>query len=228
LAIALVSSVAAGSSDGGTFTTGAIDTTGANLLVLCISWYDAETAPTISDSKSNTWTPRTAYTGALGGSVSRIYYAENPGSVGGSHTFTATGATKYASIGILAFSGAATASVYDGENGATLLSSATIQPGSVTPSVDNEVLVSCLGRVAAFTSVGSSFVGELSVDYGGGTHFGLNVAYKIQTSAGAENPLWTCGGAGTLSAAMAAFKAGGGGGGSGGARRRRILTAGAR
>lgn len=212
MAFALISSVAAGSPDGETFTSGSIDTTGANLLVLCVASYDAEANPVISDSKSNTWTPRTGYENNDGGPLVKIHYAENPASVGAGHTFTVTGALRFASVGVLAFSGAVTSSVYDGENGNAPGSVATIQPGSVTPSQDNDLLVCMVGSDTSITeTINSSFIKELDVNLVGGAHYGLAVAYKIQTSAGAENPTWTLGATVKAASAMAAFKAAGGG-----------------
>jgi hypothetical protein len=52
----------------------------------------------------------------------RLYYAANP-TVGSGHTFSYTGASNFSSIFVAAFSGVATSSPFDKENGAT--SSAT-------------------------------------------------------------------------------------------------------
>jgi hypothetical protein len=74
MAFALIDSVSVGSTGGGTVTSAAIDTTGADLLVLALSWYDAEAAPTISDSETNTWTALTARDGNHSGAAVQFYY----------------------------------------------------------------------------------------------------------------------------------------------------------
>ncbi len=77
-----------GGVNGGDTTGTPIDTTGANLLIFGVSYLDGS-APTISDSKSNTWTALTATLPSTSGDI-RIYYAKNP-TVGAGHTFSATG-----------------------------------------------------------------------------------------------------------------------------------------
>jgi YD repeat-containing protein len=83
---ALIASAAAlGSSN--SVTTAAINTTGANFLVIALS-YSTGATPTLSDNKGNTWTPLT--TSAVTGTVTeRLYYASNA-VVGSGHTFSNT------------------------------------------------------------------------------------------------------------------------------------------
>jgi hypothetical protein len=214
MAFALIDSVSVGSTGGGTVTSAAIDTTGADLLVLALSWYDAEAAPTISDSETNTWTALTARDGNHSGAAVQFYYVEAP-AVDGSHTFSANGAGHFGSIAVLALSGAAASSAFDVQNGATTASAATLQPGSVTPGEDNELVVCALGSSQALTeTIGDSFTKEEDVEYAGSNHMGVALSYKIQTSAGAENPTWTFGATAQGAAAIATFKSDGGGGGS--------------
>jgi hypothetical protein len=105
MAIALVSSLTAtpGGSGG---TTAALDTSGANLLILSVSWYTINTAnpSTISDSKGNTWTALTRRNSPSGHFAHRLWYATNP-TVGTGHTFTVTAsADQYPAILVYAFS----------------------------------------------------------------------------------------------------------------------------
>src|SRR5215831_1654148 len=89
-------------------TTAAQNSTGANLLVAMIGHENAMSS--FTDSKSNTWTHVGTSYGSSGKQID-CYYAENPSSVGASHTFTATIASSgYVSIGVTSYSGAATSS----------------------------------------------------------------------------------------------------------------------
>lgn len=203
---ALVASAAAGG-DGSTSTTAGINTTGADLIMVCVGGL-VPASGTLTDSKGNTWQALTVF-----GSVnnkSRWYYAINP-TVGAAHTFTFTNSSAFCSLAVLAFSGADTTAPFDQENGASASSVTSHQPGSVTPTVNDEVLVATLSFDASNTiSVNSSFTISDQVDLG--TCYGIAAAYKIQTSAGAENPTFSWGSSATVSAAIATFKAAAGGG----------------
>lgn len=191
MAIALVVQTSAGSSDSNTFTTSNIDTTGATLLVVSIVSAATVSAPTLSDNKSNTWTALTTRT-TPGPTVRTImYYAENP-TVGSGHNFTVTGDGKFASINVSAWSGTATASVFDTENGNNGAETGTsIQPGSVTPANNDSLVVTSLSLgVSATPTINGSFTITSSVDVVGGQHYGCSFAYLIQTTAAAANPTW--------------------------------------
>lgn len=203
-AIAHVVSTAAGSVGGAPVTTGAIDTTGANLIVVSVSFYNT-TAPALTDSKGNTWTALTARTTATNPGV-RLFYCYNP-TVGSGHTFTATQAVSFPTIGVSAFSGVA-ASPFDQESGAsTSGAGTTYQPGSITPSENNCLLVTTVSTNTTTHTINSSFVIGGTVDQSGGNHMGGGIAYKIQTTAGAENPTWSYTASSSRAAAMASFKA---------------------
>jgi hypothetical protein len=212
VAIALVSgaSAAAGSAPGiDTATTSAVNTTGANLIVIQASNYAVQAAPTITDNKSNTWTALTAQAGSVVRGT--LYYCLNP-TVGSGHTFTITSTGGYPSLSILAFSGVATTSAFDVQNGSTASSSTTVAPGSITPSAANELVITGVGtQSAAVSSVGSGFTIGSTANWSA-SQFGSSLAYLIQTTATAENPTWTMSGSATLSAEIASFKAAAGGG----------------
>src|SRR5262252_10214264 len=141
MAIALVASIQSTTAQNGG-TSGAIDTTGANLLVLSLGYYGT---PTVSDSKGNTWVPLTAHVGASGTGIGhRIYYAKNA-VVGTGHTITVTGTNTWPVIAFYAFSGADTAAPFVAENGAQSAStglSGSLATGSVTPLANGSVVVS--------------------------------------------------------------------------------------
>jgi hypothetical protein len=109
---------------------------------------------------------------------------------------------------VLAFSGAA-ASPLDQQAGTSAgASGATVQPGSVTPTVDGEVLVAGYsGYFADVSSIDSSFTITDQFSSSGGHHLTTAAAYKIQTAASAENPTWTLGGSNINAAGIATFKA---------------------
>lgn len=214
MAIAKVASVSAGSSDGDSITTGAIDTTGATLLVVGVAYYDLGAAPTLTDSKSNSWNGLTIQDVDNGQPALRIYYAENP-TVGSGHTFTLTGSAAFPSVAAIAYSGAATSSPADQQNGAAETGTVTsLQPGSVTPSEDNEVVVTVLGIDDGGTSqtINGGFTIQESVDFGPGVHFGIRLADLIQTTATAANPTWSWTSVDQATAAIATFLSAAGGG----------------
>lgn len=203
---ALISNVAAGSTTGDNVTTAAMDTTGANFLVLSLSYLTAQSV-TISDSKGNTWTPRTAANGNL--SSSRLYYVEAP-TVGTGHTFTATSTGGVPSIAVAAFSGGAASASYDVENGAgSSVGATSLQVGNVTPTTDNQVLITGLALEGAWSftpTIDLSFTITNNVDLVGGQHFGVNLAYLIETTAAAKNPTWSWGSSVAVAACIATFK----------------------
>ena len=84
----------------GNITSGAIDTTGANFIIISLTELSSG-GYTISDSKGNTWHPLTA---RVQGPDQRFFYAYNA-NVGTGHTFTGTGG-GFGWIGVEAFSGA--------------------------------------------------------------------------------------------------------------------------
>lgn len=210
MAYALVNHVeAALGVNGGT--TGSIDTSGASFLVLSVGWYVGGTAPTISDSKSNTWTALTQQSWG-GVSANRLYYCASP-SVGSGHTFTASGSSSYSSMCVLAFSGSH-ATPYDQENGSGA-TSATIQPGSITPPEDNCLVVSgvCPSDSSGAIAINGGFT-EYDIPWVIGVNEGCGIGYLIQTTATAANPTWTMDASSFVTATSATFKAAAGGGGS--------------
>lgn len=133
----------------GTATSSAIDTTGATILVINQSAFGTAGLGTLSDSRSNTWTPLTQRT--ISNTTQRLYYASNP-TTGTAHTFTVAGITS-GSIQVAAISGVATASPFDVEAGGTGTADAAV--GSVTPSAGNACLISGL----AYTNSGPEVLG---------------------------------------------------------------------
>lgn len=191
--IALVASVSSATDTSGTTSAG-INTTGANLIVIHVSSYSSAAAPTISDSNTNTWTALTEYNAGDAVSRGRLYYCYSP-VVGSGHTFTSSGGTSYSSISVLAFSGT-TGSSADTSNGAGSPTVSTKQPGSITPSGNNMVVVTGLNfNSGSPASIDSPFTLQTQVAPTGSNNFGAAIAYEIQTTAAARNPTWTIGSA---------------------------------
>src|SRR5690606_15188941 len=90
-----------GSNGGSTL---AIDSTGGTLLVVTVSSASGAAIPSVSDSKSNTYTQLTTRTG--GSSRVTIFYCASP-TVGINHTITASGSGLFCSAGFLVFDGSA-------------------------------------------------------------------------------------------------------------------------
>jgi len=217
MAYSLIANTIKGTTNFNDVTTDAIDTTGANLIYIALSRYSLGNPETVSDSKSNTWTQVTTADPDFGGQDKVIgYYCANP-TVGSGHTFSSSGTTDLSTIQVSAWSGAASSPLdQENQNGAT---GTSIQPGSITPSEDNELILSAYA-VNVFPgtdtySIDSGF-SILDQSPGSSAAFGLGVAYKIQTSATAVNPTWSTNGSSQHQAAkIISFKAAAGATGGG-------------
>lgn len=206
----LVANVAAKSPNDSGFTTGAIDTTGASLLVANIGSYSGTSEPTLSDSKGSTWTLLTVQSSGADGARSRIYYAENP-TVGAGHTFTVTGNDSFAALCVTAWSGPLTSSVFDQENGATTGGATSLATGSVTPSENNELIVAglCLRDISNTgdtVSINGGFT--ISDQQTGVANQCLEAAqaYLVQGALAAANPTWSWTTSDKAAATIATFK----------------------
>ena len=200
MAFALVTNVLA--HGGAAPTSAAVDTTGANLIVGIVSGYAV--TPNLSDIKGNTYTSIASVTS--GSVISRLVACYSP-TVGSGHTFSAVAGSNYITLAVAAFSGAA-ASPLDVSNSAIAASASTIQPGSITPTAANELVICGAGTDggSAFSSINGGFTITDSQPNAGAEE-GAALAYLIQTSATAANPTWTMAGASNLLAIIASFKA---------------------
>jgi hypothetical protein len=215
--------VCAGSSDGSAVTTAGVNTTGATLLVAAVSDHPGFDG-TISDSQGNTWTTSLA-TANAGGSSGKLYFAVVT-STNASHTVTYSGDSTFPSICIIAFAGTHSTPYTTQESTGTAASNA-VQPGSLTPSEDNCVVVSALAfndNSSQTFSINGGWTIAGQEPYSGGLHFGAGLGYLIQTTAAATNPQWSfAASSADLSASSAVFKSDGGGGGGGTPPQRLIL-----
>lgn len=177
----------------GPFTSSAIDTTGATLLVIvtanAVTW-----DPVISDSKGNTWNSALDVDDVSNNSHLMVHYAYNP-TVGSGHTVTVDGALNFISAEVAAFSGIkTTANPVDQTNTGRVGSAATVQPGSITPSVGGALIVCGLGTAGPAgisASINSGFAITDQLPLSSGNYYGSALAWLAQGSAAAVNPTWT-------------------------------------
>lgn len=198
-------------------TTSAINTTGADIIFVSVSAQVGSLALAITDSKTNlSWTELTEKATADARIV--IYYHKNP-TVGSGHTFTATiaGAATNPVITVLACSGSNTSSPADQETGATNTST-SIQPGSITPTTDNQVVVTAVtsgGGGSPTFAIDGCYSTQITDSTGNaGGNYAHAMAYCIQTTAGATNPTWSTWSSSAGAAVISSFKAAAAGGAS--------------
>lgn len=190
-----------GATPGGT---AGVTTTGSTLIVgvVWFTKFSGTTDVSMTDNKGNTYTALTL-SGGAGNDKLRMFYCINP-TVGTSHTFTSVGAgstSSYASISVAGFSGVKTTGAFDQEAIASDSSGTTKQPGSITPVENNELIISGYGC--------NSSGGTIAVSAGYTLLSSVTkvcLAYKIQTTAAAENPTWTRGSSDQLIAGIASFR----------------------
>ena len=223
-AIALVTHTCAtqiGGGDGTDLTSTSIDSTGANLFVLYLTFYDpsATDTATVADthtgcaSPCNTWHAQTNQNNNQ--TSSHIIYAWNA-SYGTSHTFTLknSGSLYNGAFCVVAFSGVQTSSdPVDQQDVNANSAGTTIQPssGTITPTAGNELVFTSVNGAAQSASFtispsGDGSTGYLVIDQAL-TDAGLAIAYIIQTAATGTNPTWTTEGLGWQWAAISTFKA---------------------
>lgn len=208
MAIALISSTTGAGINGGT--SAGIDTTGSNLIVILVSFSNGTI--TVSDSKSNTYTPLTTYTSLT--QSERTYYCASP-IVGTDHSFTVSGSVQVVNFRAAAFSGANTSPLdIVGGYTDTAASSTSADDVTFTPSEDNCLIISAhsLGASVTGYTASSGFTSLGHLDFSSGNYYGLGVVYKVQTTAAAITAAtavasWT--GSAQLRTGTVSFKAAG-------------------
>lgn len=201
MAISLVASTE-GSGTQNANTTGSINTTGANLIVISVA-YQAGATPSISDSKGNTWTPLTQT--SSGSTACRMYYCFNP-TVGTGHTFSNGGSGNYSSMFVEAFQSDTGWDTVGSQNGAAA-TAGDLATGSVTPPVDGCLLVTGAACNQSCTpmSINNSFNKTDEINFSSGNRYGGAMAYLVQSTAGAINPTWDRSGSHEIRVRIAVF-----------------------
>lgn len=194
MAVALVAHAAAKSTGASTgCTTAAIDTTGADLIIVACGTYSA-TPGLLSDSAGNTWTYLNQIGGASQGDF-RFAFCKAP-ITSAAHTFSSA-KSGYQSIAVAAFSGTGGASVVvDQQAGSTAGDNSTgttsYPPGNISPVQDGELLVTALVSGGSGTPTTPS--GFTLIDYiqwVNGVNMGIALAWQVQGAKATVNPTWT-------------------------------------
>ena len=191
--------------------TPAVDFTGVTQIIICTDHaFGSGTAPTDSTS-ANTYT-HIGTTATAGSFVHVEVWASqiNP-TVTSSMTFTDN--DTYDSIAVMGFSGMTVSSNFDqGASGTSATS--PVNSGSITPTQNNEVLISCLGvdgtAAPLATSVDSSYT-KIWTSVASNSEILLAASYKIQTTAATTSPNWTYANTAASAARVLSFKSGGAG-----------------
>ncbi len=203
-------------------TTVNISMTGVDSAVAYVSYFFSSGRPDALSDGTNTYTALTQQetSGGLGG---RSFYLKNS-SISGTVTLSVSSGSGYSApvICVITFSGGHTSSPFDQENGDVAHSAATtIQTGNVTPSQDNEIIITGVSDTGASTeTINSSFT--VAVTSAISMRFPTAMAYQIQTTATARNPTWTVGAGSDIATTIATFKSAPAAGGTA----KRILTLG--
>ena len=174
-----------------TTNTVAIDTTGASLIVIGLTYRQTQGAH-ISDSAGNTWTSTGQYEGSGNQSGVIWYYKYNP-STSATHTFNNTdggGTSNFGGISVFVFSGTRTASTpFDQVTGKFNSSPVTPDnPGTITPSVGGCVMLT--GVMNYNGSAPTMPTGYTGFTWTTATAFAGGHGYKIKTTASSETPSW--------------------------------------
>lgn len=168
------------SSSGGT--SDPIDTTGANLLVANLAYYNSGILSSFIDNFGNSWIPLSAHVDVVTGAVQQMFYAENP-IVGPGHTFSVAGTTIYASMNIAAFNGTLVTGTLDQEAGTSGSgSSILIGPVNQTTPLSLVVAAAAFSDIAGGSSIDSGFTLAGFNQYIFGAYFGSALAFKVSDS----------------------------------------------
>lgn len=202
MAIQLVAHAAFGGA-----TSGAVNTVGANLIVLFAAQYTGTPGSvTVSDSQSNTWTQVT-FKGYSGQDWFFCWYCLNPSTSSG-QTFTQSTVTSPNGGFVLAFSGVQS---YDSYTSAAVNSTTTITMPSLAANVPNELFVAAMmnNPGTSTPTISAPFTVLDTLPDVSNSSYDSGSAYCVSSSA--QSPTWTFG-SGNSAAIMASFKPAAGGG----------------
>jgi hypothetical protein len=201
-----------------------INSTGADLLILCLSWDGTYTNNgntfTIADTYNTSakWKHGTLQNEGQG-AATQIWYVEAP-SVGANHnvTITTSAGGMFATGEFMAWAGSLNAAnTLDVETGNASGAAAPINTGSITPTVNGELIIT--SWAAENDSSGASVATGYSAPAGAyintlGNAYGGFSAYQVQSTAASINAVWQygSGGNGLHAACIASFKPSTGGG----------------
>jgi hypothetical protein len=183
------------------------DSTGADLLVAVFVGYTDVGAQT-PDDKGNNWITAIAVDEPGTPNHMKIMYVANP-IVGSGHLLNyAGGSSSYTGAAVACSSGSTLTSPLDPSSTSAIGSGTSISPGSITPTMSNELVISAMGARNSSTAPTVSGNGMSIIDAMGnhGTYgWAMGMGYAIQTAAVAVNPAWSLSSSGCV-AATVAFK----------------------
>lgn len=200
MTIALVSRGIKMGGVGATVVADAINATGANLLLAFVASYQAA-SQTITDSAGNVYIGLTERLFLTTDRRARLFYCLNP-TVSSNLVITSTGG-GFASIAVAAFSGVKTSGALDQEIGGGI-TNVGFFPGLITPPQDGCLFVAGICTSSEPVNMAISLGYDLQW-LPGGSGMGIGFAYKIQTTAAAQNPSFTWTNAGGIAALHTSF-----------------------
>lgn len=175
--------VATATTNAADVTSDPLNTTGANLLVAVVSDWNAGPAGTLTDNKSNTWHPLTAYTST--GPRLRAYWS-TPTSVGTGHTISFTGWNVSVAFAALANVNGG----FDAEVGDIGTGGFAVKGGPITPSEDDSLIITAHGSLGRDARVDSSFFNMVFVP-GSAQAVEVSLACLVLPHAETVDPTWT-------------------------------------
>lgn len=184
-------------------TTTTVNTTGADLIVIAVS--DFANGATPSDNQANTYT-QVGPSESTTRQIAKIFACKSP-TTSASHTFTPGGNNGWNDVQVWSGSASGTlTAITDASSGGKsgALGSTTVQPGSITPTQSNELIVCSLTLDDPSTTTPPTINSSFTVSTWGaetaGSTFGSGFSYLVQSAANPINPTWTRPNAGTNSA----------------------------
>lgn len=191
-----------------------IDCTGATFIGFGAGWFSSfapGTDFTFGDSSGNSYVHGTITT--ISDISTAVFYKANP-AVSNAMTFSVTG-NLIGAFAAECFSGVDTASPFDVQSvGGTQASSLTVQPGALTPSNANSLLLTVYteNRNDGTPTIDSGFAAFSSgvnyTPYAGGSNYACGMSFLVTSSN--TNPTVTVPVGAELAAGMSAFKPSGG------------------
>jgi hypothetical protein len=174
-----------------TYTTPAIDTTGATLIDVIVTFDSGAGSVAVSDNKGNgSPTALSAY--GTGSNILKQLYWVLP-SAGTGHTFTiATSSTNYGAVCIVPITGGI--GVFDTGSGGG--SGAACQAPTINPGSGQHIVVAATSTngTTASPTVDSGYTLDGYQNFGAGVNYGIGAAHLIQSPSGySTSPTWTPG-----------------------------------
>ena len=183
-----------------------LNTSQATFLVAAVGSYASSAAPTITDSKSNTWV-RVSPEPVQGANPRlTLFYCSSP-TVGTGHTFT-LGTGAYMSFEVAAFGEVGGAgAVLAGAAGTNGVLSSPVTTGTTTPPSNGALIITAVSLDTQLTlALGGSFSVIDQRPYLGGNWFGSALGYMIQGTAAGVSASWSwTGGGGTNICTLIAY-----------------------